>query len=69
MSMSAVFEGVLALTSASPRGMVVMLAMTVVGAGVGALGALQLPAWLSARRRQFAAIAEYARRATEPDEP
>ena len=68
MGMSAVIEAVLAVTGANPGAMVGMLAMTFAGAGMGALGALQLPTWLSARRRQFTAIADYARRITESDE-
>ena len=64
VGMSAVFEAVLAVTRSNPAGMVAVLGMTFAGLGMSAFGALQLPTWLSARRRQFAAIADYARRIT-----
>lgn len=67
VGVSAVVEAVLAVTGANPGGMVGVLTTTLVGTGMTALGALQLPTWLSARRRQFAAIADYARRITGSD--
>jgi hypothetical protein len=65
--MSAVFEIALAVIGANPRGMMAILPITATGIGMSALGALQLPTWLSARRRQFAAIGDYARRVTGSD--
>jgi hypothetical protein len=47
--------------------MMAILPITATGIGMSALGALQLPTWLSARRRQFAAIGDYARRVTGSD--
>jgi hypothetical protein len=64
LGMSGVFAAALAAVSANPRAMAGVLVMTLGGAAMAAVGALQLPAWLSARRRQFAAIADYARRIT-----
>jgi hypothetical protein len=69
VGVSAIVEVVLAATGANLGGMAGVLTTTFVGAGMAALGALQLPTWLSARRRQFAAIAEYVQQITGSDQP
>jgi hypothetical protein len=39
-----------------------ILSIGITGAALTGVGAIQLPAWSSARRKQFVAVAEYARR-------
>lgn len=69
VGVSAIVEVVLAVTGANAGGMAGVLTTTLAGAGMAAFGALQLPTWLSARRRQFAAIAEYVQQIANSDHP
>ena len=53
----------------SPANMLAgVLTMALGGGAIATVGALQLPSWSSARRKQFDAVAEYARQLSRPAE-
>jgi hypothetical protein len=62
LSGAAVGGTVAAIGGASPDATQGILTIALAGAGVTTLGAVQLPWWSSTRRKQFLAVAEYARR-------
>lgn len=52
----------------SPAAMGNILTLGITGTALTGAGAIQLPGWSSARRKQFAAVAEYARRLSEGED-
>src|SRR5205823_5045732 len=64
LAISAGFAAAQFAANTNPRALLDVVIMTSAGVAMIVAGALPLPLWLSARRRQFAAIADYARRIT-----
>jgi len=58
---SAVMEAATAFVHAPPNTLAGVLAMALGGVTMAAVGLLQLPPWSAARRKQFEAVADYAR--------
>ena len=58
---SVVVEAATVFAHTGPGALVGVLAMALGGGAMAAVGALQLPSWSAARRKQFEAVAEYAR--------
>ena len=64
---SLVLEGVAILAPSGANAVGGALALALGGAAMAAVGALQLPSWTAGRRKQFEAVAEYARQLGEAE--